>query len=367
MSATARQSTRQLPGGFGPPDTPPQQRQLPTRADIGALLSGDPGPVKTVNDARRWMETKGWILAGEPYDRTKLVRVLMTAAMVTKGTRLDSDARNAVLAVAFLLEDDVTDSTAETIAQAVAAKVLDRIGPVTTSLSTSVEFAAAASTTQAETTLALKDAATQLVAATVGWPDHPAPHGRTSLQPTARRLHLTRPHPPATFNPSLPAQHTRLQQRLLRDAQTVLIEVDATNKTSPQDRSPNGNHELRKRINKHLSEIDKTMNDLTADKGSATAATHTWIRGISALARGAYLLEFDTADSAERFRTYAEDPEWDVAGANFGETARVIDKAHNLIVRFVPCKGEFDPTSPHDLVTFEEDNNLPAGSVTSAT
>ncbi|KAG6867213.1 hypothetical protein C0993_005596, partial [Termitomyces sp. T159_Od127] len=81
----------------------------------------------------------------------------------------------------------------------------------------------------------------------------------------------------------------------------------------------------------------------------------------------AYLLEFNSADSAEWFQGYAQDPDWEVATASFGSTAKVIDKAHSLIIRFVPCKGKFDPSSPMDLTAFENKNNLPAGSVTAAT
>ncbi|KAG6875385.1 hypothetical protein C0993_009499, partial [Termitomyces sp. T159_Od127] len=124
--------------------------------DWEALLSGDNGPVKSANDARHWMETKGWILAGEPYNRTKLV------ALVTRGTQLDSNVQNTVLAVAFLLEDDINDQSAKAIAQVVAAKVLGCIGDAAASLSTLSEFVSATSTSQAETTVALKEVSKQI-------------------------------------------------------------------------------------------------------------------------------------------------------------------------------------------------------------
>ncbi|KAG6898596.1 hypothetical protein C0993_005773 [Termitomyces sp. T159_Od127] len=72
------------------------------------------------------------------------------------------------------------------------------------------------------------------------------------------------PQIPAGFNPDLSTQHTRLQQRLLRDAKTVLVEVELGDPSAPQDRSPHGNHKLCMRVNKHLAKVDKAMSDLMA-------------------------------------------------------------------------------------------------------
>ncbi|KAG6876268.1 hypothetical protein C0993_004595 [Termitomyces sp. T159_Od127] len=164
----------------------------------------------------------------------------------------------------------------------------------------------------------------------------------------------------AGFNPNLSTQHTCLQQRLLRDAKTMLVEVELEDPSAPQDRSPHGDHKLCMQV-----KVDKDMSDLMAGDESLTLSLTepTWIRGIMALACRAYLLEFNSVDSAEQFWGYAQDPDWEVATASFGSTAKVIDKAHSLIVRFIPCKGEFDPSSPTDLTAFENKNNLPVGSV----
>ncbi|KAG6859829.1 hypothetical protein C0995_003350 [Termitomyces sp. Mi166 len=86
----------------------------------------------------------------------------MTAALVSKGSKLDTDTRNVILAVAFLLEDDIIDQTSEVLADTVATKVFSCIKNVVNCLLLSSEFVSATSTFQAKTTLALKGISSQL-------------------------------------------------------------------------------------------------------------------------------------------------------------------------------------------------------------
>ncbi|KAG5642787.1 hypothetical protein DXG03_002111 [Asterophora parasitica] len=103
-------STPKLPPK-GPPGagTPGPTRHHQPRSDISELLTAETGPVKTVRDARSWLEQKGWVLASDPYDREKMVHVLLTAALALPGrtTEARAEARTAVLAVALLLEDNI--------------------------------------------------------------------------------------------------------------------------------------------------------------------------------------------------------------------------------------------------------------------
>ncbi|KAH0587407.1 hypothetical protein H2248_006197, partial [Termitomyces sp. 'cryptogamus'] len=139
------------------PDTPLSLQQLSTRADINTLLISDSSLVKSASNAKCWLKTKGWAQPGELYNHLKLVYVLMTAATVTKGSHLENNAKNAVLAVAFLMESDINDQKVEVIANMVATKVLDWVNSVVNHLAASNKFTSATSTAQAETMLALKD------------------------------------------------------------------------------------------------------------------------------------------------------------------------------------------------------------------
>ncbi|KAG5349057.1 hypothetical protein C0989_006340 [Termitomyces sp. Mn162] len=93
------------------------------------------GPIELAQDTHKWLETKGWILAAEPYDCSKLVNILVTAALVPK----TPDLKLVALATAFLLDANITDHILDILANTVA-----------------VDFLVASNTKHAESTLALK-------------------------------------------------------------------------------------------------------------------------------------------------------------------------------------------------------------------
>ncbi|KAG5719556.1 hypothetical protein E4T56_gene14208 [Termitomyces sp. T112] len=285
-------------------------------------------------------------------------------SLLESRVQIENDVRNAVLAVAFLLEDDVTDQLAEAIAKIVAGK-----------------FASATSSSQAKMTLALKTMATQLAAtqpaaATTSLTDIIAkltsspiacPGALQPMPSTTWASVVVTPadQVPNRFNPIISPQHMWLQQKMLCNARIVLIEVNSADPTAPQDCMPNGFFELHKHLNKHLAEIDKAMADMSAIDGVVSSTATTWVQGISALLRGAYLLEFDLAKSALRFQAYTSNPEWNIIKPNFGDSAHLLGKVHNLIIRFVPCRGTFDPSNPEDLSAFELEDHLQPSAITS--
>ncbi|KAG5330518.1 hypothetical protein C0989_008870, partial [Termitomyces sp. Mn162] len=120
---------RQQNSGANRAGTPTPTQPLPSRSKFSALLMAHGGPVRSLSNARKWLETKGWILAGEPYNRMKLARMLMTAVVISKGVKLENEAKNAILAVAFLMEDDAIDKLSDSLASIVASKVLERVDP----------------------------------------------------------------------------------------------------------------------------------------------------------------------------------------------------------------------------------------------
>ncbi|KAF5375879.1 hypothetical protein D9615_008261 [Tricholomella constricta] len=384
MATTARPPPKPPAGGANRPGTPNAPRQLPSRADISTFLIGESGPVKSPKEARRWLETKGWILAGETYDRSKLVRVLLTAALnlSMKTTDAKTDAKNAVLAVAFLLEDDIADTVSDALVDAITTKALDRLDTATEKLTSSATFSSALDTHQAETTLALQTVSTQLAGVTASLEVLAARLNTPSSVPTSTQQQptwadITRSSPvpsasppaPKAFNPSAPDQHTRLQQRLLRGARTVLVEANPDDDLAPVDRSPTGIFEIRQAMNKELDALDKSLgaNSFITEEGEAAPAeTRTYVRGISALDRGAYLFELTNADAARRFREYATDPDLSFLKTHLGASARIKAKAYNLVFRFVPCGAFFDPSNRAHLDVIEDDNDLSNGSILSA-
>ncbi|KAG6884074.1 hypothetical protein C0992_007061 [Termitomyces sp. T32_za158] len=108
------------------------------------------------------LETKGWILVTEPYNQAKLINILATTAVASKLDNL----KQAALAVAFILNVDVSDHLSDTLANAVASKMLGRIEGITNKLSSMADFLAANDTKHAKLTLTLKTATDKLLGLT---------------------------------------------------------------------------------------------------------------------------------------------------------------------------------------------------------
>ena len=346
--------------------TPTTHRDLPSRSEITTLFSGDHGPIKSLSDARTWLDKKGWVLAGEHYNKTKMVNILLTVALLPK---LPPDAVAAIRAVALIIDDDIEDSFSTNLSSAIADKLLARIGNVPDELNKAKEFLEATSTKQASTAVQLHETATQHATTTSNLveistklasaepPQHPAPI------PHWPTIHGSGPsstsHPPSSHDPSTTDHDIRVQQRLLLASRTILVEINLTHASSPTDRTPQAALKIRDDLNKRLSDLDEGNLELVNSPDD-----NTKIRGIQTLERGAYLFEMNSPAAADRFRTYCSD--FDLLTSSLGVSARVKDKAYNLVFRFVPCQSSFDPSDPDHISAIETENGLEPGSITSA-
>ncbi|KAF8800496.1 hypothetical protein BYT27DRAFT_7216977 [Phlegmacium glaucopus] len=226
-------------------------------SDINAMIAGNPGPVTNSVEACKWLETKGWVLAGEDYDQLKLVKILLTISLLPK---MLPEAINATHAAAYLLEDDINDKSSSLIALAVASKVKTDLSSILTDLSAAQSFFEASSTQQANTTLLLKEMATQnsttvgcladiVSKLNVSLPSTPVPAQWPSLQPSQPSL------PTPSHDPSAAPSIGRLQQHLLLSARTILVHVDSDNATAPPDRMPADMLKICNELNTSLAEL----------------------------------------------------------------------------------------------------------------
>src|ERR1700683_741051 len=87
---------------------PPASQALLPRSESSAVLTAT-SPISSPIDARKWIETRGYILAGEQYSRPKLADILFTLAVEDK---IPADVKNAIVAVAFLIEDTAEEDFA---------------------------------------------------------------------------------------------------------------------------------------------------------------------------------------------------------------------------------------------------------------
>ena len=235
-------------------------QKLLTRTD---LMSSNQGTVTNANDACKWLDSKGWILAGEPYDRTKLTRILLTAALLPK---VPNEAIAAIHVVAFLIEENITDNLSIQLAAAVADKVNALLSDIKANLATAKTFLEANSIQQASTSIELKEVATQHASttnnlntlttklSTLSLPkEPPAPHWPsvpTSQPPPTTNI-------PRNFDPKAPAHHTRIQQCLLSTACTILIQTDPKEKFTSQELTLDSISKLHVDINKCLQQLDE--------------------------------------------------------------------------------------------------------------
>ncbi|KAH0580213.1 hypothetical protein H2248_001733 [Termitomyces sp. 'cryptogamus'] len=177
--------------------------------------------------------------------------------MFSKSPRQDMDAKNVILVVAFLVEENVLDQLVETITDMVATKFLNRTKNTVDHILSSHEFMLASNTAQAKTTLTLKSISTQLEAVTNSLTEVMAP-----IQ-----------HDPPMGGKSGHAPPVKSSAKYVTPAKTA----KECQESAPQDCSTEGNFNLCKKINAHLAEINKAMGNMGMVDVADIKATATWI------------------------------------------------------------------------------------------
>ena len=342
------------------------QRGLASRAELNSLIAGNSGPINNDIEARKWLDTKGWVLAEEEYDRSKMVKILLTASLLP---RISTEAANTIRAVAFILDTDITDNISTSLATAVSDKINTNLSTILTGLTASQTFLEALSTQQAETALKMDNAAT-LVSNSTGTYVTTSQNLTALVAKTASSTKWPLPTQsmqlPNVHDPNASDSTTKLQQRLLLAARSVFITVDHANPSSPRDRTPPALQKIKVAFNKAILDIEDIENfTWDADGDGPAVKTKTVIRGIQALDKG-YLIDMDTPESANRLKAYIGDYD-DLLPVHLGNTATLKRKIYNLIFKFVPCQGEFDPSDINSLLDIEQANDLTPGSIVSAT
>lgn len=258
-------------------DTAP--RQPNSRQELSALLTAETGPIRNLDKAQDYLESKGWVLAGEPYSMDKLCRILLTACISLSNKKVVATEHNAahdsVLAVAFLLESELNDSISEQLMSIVSDKISAKVDDLTDKLSSAVTstmaFLAATDKTHAECTITLSRLTDDLSTVSAKLNKIPTPSPQDPAFPrtwadVANTPPTSNPskthHLLSTYNPNATDTETRLQQHLLCAARTLLVEVNPTDPDVPKDRSPAGNNEIRTRLNNALKAADTTFHEV---------------------------------------------------------------------------------------------------------
>ena len=131
-------------------------RSLLSRSEINSRLSSELNPVASISEAKSWLETKGWILAGEDYTKFKLTDILFTVALTSK---LTPEASSAIKAVALLIEDLAEEDFSTSMLDKIVTKISASIDSLRSEIDNTKDFLDATSQKQALITVDAQKAA----------------------------------------------------------------------------------------------------------------------------------------------------------------------------------------------------------------
>jgi len=343
-------------------EQPPTQAQILPRSETTAVLSAT-SPITGPGDARKWIETKGYILSGEKYSKPKLADILFTLAAEAK---IPTEVKNAIVSVAFLIEDIAE----EDFAASLSAKIVSKFDTALLSINNEVEntkkFLSATTTQQAEATISLqksvedfKSNVDKLTQVSTKAAESIDKHQRQYSEADWPRLGDGSTAFPASRNPlnpntfSLSTAEAKIQHRVLLAARQIYISTDPNNAERPTSRTIEDQRKLRDDLSRWLNEDVRFENP---DFNNPHA-----IRGVKILKNFDVLIETDTEASAELFKKHSTS-----ILSNICPTADIRQRKYALIFKFVPCSGSFDPYDDANLREIESDNGAPPNSIVSA-
>lgn len=145
---TIRTNNNSVSQASGCPET---QAKLPSHADL--IVGPNFSPVSNMCNAQKCLDYKGWVLSKEPYNHSKAIHILLTAATLSK---VPAEACNAICAAAFLIKENIFDTNTSAIPEAIAAKLTPLLSNILPDLSPMKIFIDAIATHQANTLSDLK-------------------------------------------------------------------------------------------------------------------------------------------------------------------------------------------------------------------
>ena len=295
----------------------------------------------------------------------------------------------SITAIAFLIVEESIDDLSSDLTKTVANKVSTLLTDTCTSLISSRTFLEANIIQQATTTIDLKNLTSShsdtvstlsktaskldnLLATTksnISSSKSSLADMATTLNAIATRLTDTTPLASIlTSNGHLyPHNHSNQVIPTISLATTtpklsILLAPNNDSLALPTPYSLTANSKLCNVVNKHLNNLDLDTQEFMLEDDRAVKPATT-IRGIQYFKCGAFLLDMDSSESANCLKTYATKPGSTLITTTFGKSALFKPKGYNLIFKFVPCTGNFDPSDKAHLSSIEMNNNIELGSI----
>ncbi len=301
--------------------------------------------------ARTHLIKSKWIIEDETLTNLKLADLLLTAAAAAASKTSPVSTANLIKAIAVILRDehdrkvtelvttDVSNATTNAIEKQLEPAI-DAIDHASSKLSSSLSFLEAISKDLATQVLSMKDTTAALPPA-----------------PTWANIAATPPHhagPP--FQAARSPNEVKMIQRTRLAARRVNITY-SENDTDAPARTQDGLKALKDKINEALTTAAATNRNFPANLDTSKPPL------ISVASPQAGLLILELRDPAYRdwILTFNE---YDF---NFiTESASIKPPSYNLICKFVPCTGDFDPDSISCRNELASRHSLPPNSITSA-
>jgi hypothetical protein len=347
-------------------------RNFSPRADLEAQLNASASPVASAKDACAWLEKKGWVLTSESYSKNKLAEILFSVALSFK---LPPDADTAIRSVAHIVreraEEDLASSLSDKLIDKITNKISEPIDKLLSSVTSAKNFIDAASQQQATELLSLQESVKQHNDLTKSLAESSEKLNQVSTSRSLTNtawppLSATNPAPSQTIHPaSLLHSHNsssatpQILQRVSLASKQLLIEYGPLEENeTPRDKSIEAQRELRQLFN------DWIDNHTATPEGEDPPPPSRAIRSVAIFDRPALLLEFESAASKNSFVELCDKNAYLLS--EIGPKARIRPRTFSIIFRFVPCKGQFDPSNSDHLRSIERENDLAEGSIASA-
>jgi hypothetical protein len=242
--------------------TPLPATLLP-RSEATAVLAAM-GPITGPDDARKWNETKGYILSGERYSKLKLADILFSLAIDAK---IPAEVKNAIAAVAFLIKDLAEEDFAASLSTKIISKIESAMTSINSEADNAKKFLSATTMQQAEATIVLQKAGqdfsssvNKLTQASTKAMESIDKHQQQLSKGDWPRLNGSSPAVPALRNPlssnffSLSPTEAKVQHRVLLAGKQIYVAIDPNDAERPTSRTIEDQRKLRDELSRWLNE-----------------------------------------------------------------------------------------------------------------
>lgn len=303
------------------------------------------GTIKNVNDAKKFLETEGWIVKGEAIALETLARFLLASSLNPK---VALETANMMAAVAHLITTKLQDGVAQEVAQSITELLKHSVASMTVDIQANLERHAnkLAETAQSQATIAQDMQKTQEVMA------ESAREAATQAKSYSQIVGANHtPHPQSTPPlPNVTYSQLQMQNREQIKKRQVLIDFKKAEELQLEEMDE-------KTLNRKATDALRTCLAVAKDPKPAVVRLKTG----TLLRNGGLLLELNSDEAADWLRS---DEVIERFLENLGSGASIKNRTYQVIVQFVPVS--FDPTADENLRSYEEHNNIEAGTIAKA-